>query len=74
MMDEFRIINQAKEALCYVAPDFEAEVAQGCGLRASAECAAYREWVLPDYQERMTGHVRELEVSEAGYLRRTRYV
>ena len=41
-------------------------------MRAPAERAAYREWVLPDYQERMVGHVRELEVSDAGYLRRTR--
>jgi len=70
MMDEFHLINQAKESLCYVAQDFEREVKDSCGPSVPADRSAYREWVLPDYHAISKGYQKDLPVV-AGRFQRT---
>lgn len=66
MMDEFQLMNDAKEALCYVSQDFAAEMARlkpGGGPSRQAREAGLeplkRNFVLPDFQTTMRGFVQE---------------
>lgn len=66
MMDEFQLMNDAKEALCYVSQDFAAEMARlkpGGGPSRQARDAGLdpvkRNFVLPDFQTTMRGFVQE---------------
>jgi actin-related protein 6 len=69
MMDEFQLMNDAKEALCYVSQDFAAEMARlkpgGGPNRKAREAEAEAGWepikrnfVLPDFQTTMRGYVQ----------------
>lgn len=71
MMDEFQLMNDAKEALCYVSLDFAAEMAKlrpGGGpnrrllrhLQQHPEDNIRRNFVLPDFQTTMKGYVQEI--------------
>ncbi len=64
MMDEFQLMNDAKEALCYVSQDFAAEMAKlrpggGPNRRIQAHEAIRRNFVLPDFQTTMKGYVQD---------------
>ena len=60
MMDETALVNEAKEALCYVLPSsgqYDAEMAEA--RKTKAGYREYdREFVLPDFAETFTGSVR----------------
>ncbi|RKP05678.1 actin family [Thamnocephalis sphaerospora] len=58
MMDETYLVNQVKEACCYVAQDVYAdlEICRGAP-RANTVIQAY---VLPDFSKRMQGYVRTI--------------
>jgi len=57
MMDEFFIINAAKEALCFVSMDFQQEMKNARYLRQG--CRWFdREFVLPNYVDTFHGSVR----------------
>jgi len=68
------MMERAKEALCYVAPNtFAQEVKRSVGITVPATRSCYREWVLPDYTHRDQGFAREVEVdSYSGRYRRSR--
>jgi actin-related protein 6 len=74
MMDETAIVNDAKEKLCYVAPQtLETELTRAVGAKISAKHAAYREWVLPDYRNHNRAYARALNVDpDLGRFKRTR--
>lgn len=57
MMNETHLINQIKEQLGYIALDFDAELKKSVGRKSQVA----REYVLPDYQTIMVGHVKEQE-------------
>lgn len=64
MMDEFQLMNDAKEALCYVSQDFAAEMAKlrpggGPNRRLRANEQIRRNFVLPDFQTTMKGYVQD---------------
>jgi len=57
MMDEFFIVNEAKEALCFVSMNFQEELKSARYAREG--CRWFdREFVLPDYVETIHGSVR----------------
>lgn len=64
MMDEFQLMNDAKEALCYVSQDFVAEMAKlrpggGPNRRLRAHEGVRRNFVLPDFHNTMKGYVQD---------------
>jgi len=66
MMDEFQLMNDAKEALCYVSQDFVAEMAKlrpggGPNRRLRAHEGIRRNFVLPDFQNTMKGYVQDVQ-------------
>ena len=63
MMDEFQLMNDAKEALCYISLDFEAEMAKlrKPFRRGEAREKIRKNFVLPDFQTTMRGYVQEEE-------------
>lgn len=54
-MDEFQLVNDAKEALCYVALDFKTDVARLRQRRSGLR----REFVLPDFHTTMRGYAKQ---------------
>jgi len=54
MMDETYLINQVKEQLCFCSNDIYGDLKPS----SAANKALCREFVLPDYQDSMEGHVR----------------
>ena len=54
MMDEFMLLNALKEQLCFVADDFKAALAR---TGRSGDGSLRRDFVLPDFQQRMEGYV-----------------
>ncbi|CAM9830779.1 unnamed protein product [Chrysoparadoxa australica] len=56
MMDEFELINQVKEALCFASLDFEGDLRS---TRRRGRSSIAREFVLPDYKSVFTGFARE---------------
>jgi hypothetical protein len=62
MMDEFQLVNDAKEALCFVSQNLDADMA----LLKSREGRAglRRNFVLPDFHTTMRGYVQPLDVQE----------
>ena len=65
MMDEFQLMNDAKEALCYAALDFEAEMSKlrkpSSLRRGEVREKIRKNFVLPDFQTTMRGYVQEEE-------------
>jgi hypothetical protein len=72
VMDDSHMVNQVKEALCYVAQDFTSELRQ-CQRDSSVSVVAaaraegrysgvMREFVLPDFHTVMRGYVRDAPV------------
>jgi len=66
MMDEFQLMNDAKEALCYVSQDFVAEMAKlrpggGPNRRLRAHEGIRRNFVLPDFHNTMKGYVQDVQ-------------
>jgi len=57
MMDDFRLVNEVKEALCYVAQNFEKDIKEV--RKPAATNGISKEFVLPDYQTTMKGYVRD---------------
>jgi len=57
MMDEFQLVNDAKEGLCYVALDFNADMRRVEGRTTEL----LRQFVLPDFQTTMRGYVMKDE-------------
>lgn len=60
MMDETALVNEAKEALCYVLPSsrqYDAEMAEARKMKVGYRDYD-REFVLPDFAETFTGSVR----------------
>jgi hypothetical protein len=74
LMDESALVNHVKEQLCYVAPrSFESECAAAVGPAIPAARAAYREWILPDFQGGNDwGALKPLPVDDKGRFRRSR--
>jgi len=57
MMDEFYIVNEAKEALCFLSMNFDEEIKKTRDVREG--CRWFdREFVLPDFSETFHGTVR----------------
>eukprot|EP00953_Heterococcus_sp_UTEX-ZZ885_P011888 6861-Heterococcus_DN1.PRE.1 len=56
-MDEFELVTQAKEELCYVSTDFDKEMKQ-TRYKDSNTPSIVREFVLPDYKSVMKGYAR----------------
>ena len=60
MMDESALVNEAKEALCYVSPSpgtYDAEMAAARQVRLGYRTYD-REFVLPDFADTFTGSIR----------------
>eukprot|EP00615_Pteridomonas_danica_P012744 CAMPEP_0114352694 /NCGR_PEP_ID=MMETSP0101-20121206/18128_1 /TAXON_ID=38822 ORGANISM="Pteridomonas danica, Strain PT" /NCGR_SAMPLE_ID=MMETSP0101 /ASSEMBLY_ACC=CAM_ASM_000211 /LENGTH=324 /DNA_ID=CAMNT_0001493203 /DNA_START=9 /DNA_END=980 /DNA_ORIENTATION=- len=75
MMDEVVLVNDAKEALCYIAPQgIEQEINRSVGAQITASNSAYAEWVLPSYQNGDDkGYIRDLPTDpDSGRIKRTR--
>lgn len=67
MMDEFQLMNDAKEALCFVSQNFGAEMAKirpggGPSRQVRTQEALRRNFVLPDFQTTMRGYVQDVQV------------
>mmetsp|Transcript_3733 Transcript_3733/g.7141 ORF Transcript_3733/g.7141 Transcript_3733/m.7141 type:complete len:634 (-) Transcript_3733:68-1969(-) len=57
MMDEFYIINEAKESLCFVSMDFKNEMVKARNIPEGRRWFD-REFVLPDFVETFQGSIR----------------
>mmetsp|Transcript_22179 Transcript_22179/g.33776 ORF Transcript_22179/g.33776 Transcript_22179/m.33776 type:complete len:737 (-) Transcript_22179:47-2257(-) len=57
MMDEFFLVNEAKEALCYVSMNFDDDVKSARDVREGMR-EFDREFILPDFSETFRGSVR----------------
>jgi len=57
MMDETHLVNDVKEALCYVSMDFKSDM-ETCRLKGPANTIR-REYVLPDFQTTFKGYVKD---------------
>eukprot|EP00568_Trieres_chinensis_P014404 CAMPEP_0183321788 /NCGR_PEP_ID=MMETSP0160_2-20130417/69858_1 /TAXON_ID=2839 ORGANISM="Odontella Sinensis, Strain Grunow 1884" /NCGR_SAMPLE_ID=MMETSP0160_2 /ASSEMBLY_ACC=CAM_ASM_000250 /LENGTH=242 /DNA_ID=CAMNT_0025488807 /DNA_START=69 /DNA_END=794 /DNA_ORIENTATION=- len=57
MMDEFPIVNEAKEKLCYVSTDFRGEMAEARTERVGFR-SYDRDFALPDFSDTFEGEVR----------------
>ena len=71
MMDEFKLMDQVKEELCYVSEDFQEEMRRAS--RKSSDCPVLdyaggplrRQFVLPDFQNINRGFVRPDDAVES---------
>lgn len=54
VMDDTRVINELKEALCYCSLDFQGEMRKYHGSRTER-----KHWVLPDFVNSFTGTLRD---------------
>lgn len=68
MMEDTKLINEVKEALCYCSLDFMHEM-KNCSKNSQAvnvkrNCSIRRDWVLPDFQNHMTGFVKNYQLDE----------
>ncbi|KAI9802905.1 MAG: hypothetical protein M1825_002136 [Sarcosagium campestre] len=77
MMDETHLMNEIKEAVCYVSNDFKADLERtwkgGVGDRREKQVAAAGivvDYVLPDYNTKKKGFVRPHQPSASGKLQR----
>ena len=62
MMDETHLMNQVKEAVCYISLDFAADLERtwkgGMGERRQVDTSILVDYVLPDYDSQRHGFMR----------------
>jgi actin-related protein 6 len=59
VMDDFQLMSEVKESVCYVARDFNAELRATKRARRGPGRRRGCEFVLPDYKEVLRGYVRD---------------
>lgn len=67
VMDEFQVVNEMKEQMCFVSMEFEKEMKKALPFwvpqrKEKIRCSLRQEWVLPNYQTYQHGFVKTEDV------------
>lgn len=68
MMEETVLMNDVKESLCFCSLDFKRDMQQTSrpfhSIQTKRQCSIRKDWVLPDFQTTMKGHVKTYDEQE----------